>query len=164
MEQIPSPPRFDSRSFGEQYYDEQSYNGRNYGDRLPDASSYDEYFNMQQPASHTPRMQCDRYDNYDMYANYKMKSNHGYEMRDDVMREDAYDLLQFEKSIRSHSFDGLGSTSSGSLSPDSVDLEFCLTPLQLAQRKKLRKPPDGYLCHLCFGKGHYIKDCPQVRQ
>ncbi|XP_065303984.1 zinc finger CCHC domain-containing protein 24-like [Dermacentor albipictus] len=26
-----------------------------------------------------------------------------------------------------------------------------------------RKPPPNYLCHLCFCKGHYIKDCPQAR-
>lgn len=25
-----------------------------------------------------------------------------------------------------------------------------------------RIPPDNYLCHLCFLKGHYIRDCPQV--
>lgn len=29
-------------------------------------------------------------------------------------------------------------------------------------RKLLKKPPANYLCHLCFNKGHYIKDCPQV--
>jgi len=23
-------------------------------------------------------------------------------------------------------------------------------------------PPEGYLCHLCFQKGHYIKDCSLV--
>ena len=23
-------------------------------------------------------------------------------------------------------------------------------------------PPEGYLCHLCFQKGHYIKDCALV--
>ncbi|XP_061911487.1 zinc finger CCHC domain-containing protein 24-like [Entelurus aequoreus] len=26
-----------------------------------------------------------------------------------------------------------------------------------------RPPPPNYLCHLCFNKGHYIKDCPQAR-
>ena len=29
-------------------------------------------------------------------------------------------------------------------------------------RKGKKKPPPSYLCHLCFTKGHYIKDCPQV--
>uniref|UniRef100_A0A673GWN1 Zinc finger CCHC-type containing 24 n=1 Tax=Sinocyclocheilus rhinocerous TaxID=307959 RepID=A0A673GWN1_9TELE len=29
-------------------------------------------------------------------------------------------------------------------------------------RKPCRKSPPNYLCHLCFNKGHYIKDCPQV--
>ena len=35
-------------------------------------------------------------------------------------------------------------------------------PLSPDAKKKIRRPPDGYLCHLCFCKGHYIKDCPQV--
>ncbi|XP_077086983.1 zinc finger CCHC domain-containing protein 24-like [Siphateles boraxobius] len=30
-------------------------------------------------------------------------------------------------------------------------------------RKLYKKPPPNYLCHLCFNKGHYIKDCPQAR-
>lgn len=25
------------------------------------------------------------------------------------------------------------------------------------------KPPEGYICHLCFTTGHYIYDCPKVR-
>uniref|UniRef100_A0A8B9KC76 CCHC-type domain-containing protein n=1 Tax=Astyanax mexicanus TaxID=7994 RepID=A0A8B9KC76_ASTMX len=28
-------------------------------------------------------------------------------------------------------------------------------------RKPCKRPPSNYLCHLCFNKGHYIKDCPQ---
>jgi len=31
------------------------------------------------------------------------------------------------------------------------------------QRSSKRIPPDNYLCHLCFQKGHFIKDCPQAR-
>ncbi|XP_022542380.1 zinc finger CCHC domain-containing protein 24 isoform X1 [Astyanax mexicanus] len=30
-------------------------------------------------------------------------------------------------------------------------------------RKPCKRPPSNYLCHLCFNKGHYIKDCPQAR-
>lgn len=30
-------------------------------------------------------------------------------------------------------------------------------------RKPNKRPPSTYLCHLCFTKGHYIKDCPQAR-
>ncbi|GAB6018376.1 Zinc finger CCHC domain-containing protein 24 [Chamberlinius hualienensis] len=30
-------------------------------------------------------------------------------------------------------------------------------------RKPMKRPPQSYLCHLCFRKGHYIKDCPQAR-
>lgn len=29
-------------------------------------------------------------------------------------------------------------------------------------RRPSKRPPANYLCHLCFNKGHYIKDCPQV--
>lgn len=25
-------------------------------------------------------------------------------------------------------------------------------------------PPDEYMCHVCFRKGHWIKDCPSVRR
>ncbi|PVD38583.1 hypothetical protein C0Q70_01199 [Pomacea canaliculata] len=31
------------------------------------------------------------------------------------------------------------------------------------ERKPGKRPPSSYLCHLCFNKGHYIKDCPQAR-
>lgn len=30
------------------------------------------------------------------------------------------------------------------------------------ERRPIKRPPPSYLCHLCFQKGHYIKDCPQV--
>lgn len=30
-------------------------------------------------------------------------------------------------------------------------------------RAARQPPPPEYLCHLCFCKGHYIKDCPQAR-
>lgn len=30
------------------------------------------------------------------------------------------------------------------------------------KQKPMRIPPVNYLCHLCFKKGHYIRDCPQV--
>ncbi|KAJ8942127.1 hypothetical protein NQ318_000722 [Aromia moschata] len=29
-------------------------------------------------------------------------------------------------------------------------------------RRPCKRPPPSYLCHLCFQKGHYIKDCPQI--
>ena len=39
--------------------------------------------------------------------------------------------------------------------------QFC--ELTLAVNKKPNKrPPSTYLCHLCFTKGHFIRDCPQV--
>lgn len=34
--------------------------------------------------------------------------------------------------------------------------------LSCEPRKPSKRPPPNYLCHLCFNKGHYIKDCPQV--
>ncbi|KAI2658239.1 Zinc finger CCHC domain-containing protein 24 [Labeo rohita] len=39
---------------------------------------------------------------------------------------------------------------------------FCDLSLTSEPRKPCKKPPPNYLCHLCFNKGHYIKDCPQV--
>ncbi|XP_055691738.1 zinc finger CCHC domain-containing protein 24-like [Lutzomyia longipalpis] len=30
-------------------------------------------------------------------------------------------------------------------------------------KKPPKQPPPSYLCHLCFMKGHYIRDCPQAR-
>ncbi|KAK2098213.1 hypothetical protein P7K49_023664 [Saguinus oedipus] len=33
--------------------------------------------------------------------------------------------------------------------------------LTFEARKASKRPPPNYLCHLCFNKGHYIKDCPQ---
>lgn len=36
-----------------------------------------------------------------------------------------------------------------------------LNLFRIAQRST-KKPPSTYLCHLCFQKGHFIKDCPMV--
>jgi len=43
--------------------------------------------------------------------------------------------------------------------------ELSLTDSDSSQTSRFRiakKPPSTYLCHLCFQKGHFIKDCPQV--
>ncbi|ODN01037.1 Zinc finger CCHC domain-containing protein 24 [Orchesella cincta] len=32
----------------------------------------------------------------------------------------------------------------------------------LFDSRSIKRPPPNYLCHLCFQKGHYIKDCPEV--
>lgn len=75
---------------------------------------------------------------------------------------DTGDAFNFIRGMRtppsSSSYD---SSLSGSLSP--VDLGFEYAEAAMLQRqRRARKPPDGYLCHLCFCKGHYIKDCPEV--
>lgn len=65
----------------------------------------------------------------------------------------------------STSSDGSLSEYSGSLSPDHFDYGFDYQncPSWMRERQaRARKPPEGYLCHLCFCKGHYIKDCPEV--
>ncbi|XP_076349513.1 zinc finger CCHC domain-containing protein 24-like [Tachypleus tridentatus] len=56
-------------------------------------------------------------------------------------------------------------TNNRSISPASlVDLTDHFSDLTLEfDRKATKKPPPNYLCHLCFKKGHYIKDCPQAR-
>lgn len=49
------------------------------------------------------------------------------------------------------------SDSIGDLADHFADLTLSL------ERKPTKRPPPAYLCHLCFKKGHYIKDCPQAR-
>ncbi|XP_032687437.1 zinc finger CCHC domain-containing protein 24-like isoform X1 [Odontomachus brunneus] len=44
-----------------------------------------------------------------------------------------------------------------------TDLTEQLSELAIGDRRSTRRPPPTYLCHLCFRKGHYIKDCPQAR-
>ena len=172
---IHTPSNYDMKCYGdEMYYDhhhddhylddhhhdnhhhgDHSYTDRKYSDNSIDLHSYDNYYSLQSTTTTTTAPKH-RYNSYDSSYDFKVTSDH-YDFRDEH-----YDPSDIDKSFRTYSFDEPGSTSSGSLSPDSVDLEFHLTPFQLAQRKKLRKPPEGYLCHLCFCKGHYIKDCPQV--
>lgn len=46
---------------------------------------------------------------------------------------------------------------------NSLTDHFSDLSLSSEPRKPNKRPPPNYLCHLCFNKGHYIKDCPQVR-
>ena len=72
------------------------------------------------------------------------------------------------ESIRSPTSFDRYSSNSGSITPDSMEFDLSMSSALLGQRgmmnqrPRARKPPDGYLCHLCFCKGHYIKDCPEV--
>nr|XP_033336254.1 zinc finger CCHC domain-containing protein 24-like [Megalopta genalis] len=50
----------------------------------------------------------------------------------------------------------------GNLTDSIGDLADHFTELGLLDRKPTKRPPPSYLCHLCFKKGHYIKDCPEV--
>ncbi|KAL2078593.1 hypothetical protein ACEWY4_026278 [Coilia grayii] len=43
----------------------------------------------------------------------------------------------------------------------SLTDHFSDLSLSSEPRKPSKRPPPNYLCHLCFNKGHYIKDCPQ---
>ena len=48
---------------------------------------------------------------------------------------------------------------------ESDNLAACLAEIKIdlgLDNKPRRKPPNGYLCHLCFSSGHYIQDCPGV--
>ena len=105
--------------------------------------------------------------------------NNGLKIYHDTSRSspESLDSLEFlrelseESSVRSHqTYDRFSSGShsdySGSLSPESIEFDFSLSAAyqyQQMQQRRMRKPPEGYLCHLCFCKGHYIKDCPEVR-
>ncbi|XP_070167164.1 zinc finger CCHC domain-containing protein 24 isoform X3 [Polyergus mexicanus] len=51
----------------------------------------------------------------------------------------------------------------GSVAENIADLAEHFTDLSLSDKKQTKRPPSTYLCHLCFKKGHYIKDCPQAR-
>lgn len=54
----------------------------------------------------------------------------------------------------------------GTLNTGSIaDLADQFNDIQLGIDRKstAKRPPPSYLCHLCFKKGHYIKDCPQAR-
>nr|XP_033335686.1 zinc finger CCHC domain-containing protein 24-like [Megalopta genalis] len=51
----------------------------------------------------------------------------------------------------------------GNLTDSIGDLADHFTELGLLDRKPTKRPPPSYLCHLCFKKGHYIKDCPEAR-
>ncbi|XP_057298088.1 uncharacterized protein LOC130629015 [Hydractinia symbiolongicarpus] len=100
-----------------------------------------------------------------------VSNDSGYKSAYDVYRSspESFESLDFFKEDASltspSSHDGFSSRSdySGSLSPDSFDFEFNLQQSFLQREKRVRKPPEGYLCHLCFCKGHYIKDCPEAR-
>ncbi|CAL4091122.1 unnamed protein product, partial [Meganyctiphanes norvegica] len=61
---------------------------------------------------------------------------------------------------------GLSSpANSNSLNGSIGELADQLNELSLGIDKKAkgRKLPPNYLCHLCFKKGHHIKECPQAR-
>lgn len=53
-------------------------------------------------------------------------------------------------------YGSIGDGSVGDLTDHFSDLSITM------DRKAGKRPPPSYLCHLCFMKGHYIKDCPQV--
>ncbi|XP_058841016.1 zinc finger CCHC domain-containing protein 24 isoform X2 [Acipenser ruthenus] len=46
----------------------------------------------------------------------------------------------------------------------SLTDHFSDLSLSSEPRKPSKRPPPNYLCHLCFNKGHYIKDCPQAQK
>lgn len=51
----------------------------------------------------------------------------------------------------------------GSAAPPADDTSSLAEQLAaLSLRRPPRPPPPAYMCHLCFKKGHYIGDCPQV--
>ncbi|XP_066943314.1 uncharacterized protein [Macrobrachium rosenbergii] len=66
----------------------------------------------------------------------------------------------------SNGLNGISSpVNSSSLNGSIGELADQLSELTLGLDKKGkgRKLPPNYLCHLCFKKGHHIKECPQAR-
>ena len=41
-------------------------------------------------------------------------------------------------------------------------MEDVMADLDRLMELESHRPPDDYLCHVCFQKGHYIKDCARV--
>ncbi|KAJ3610865.1 hypothetical protein NHX12_022955 [Muraenolepis orangiensis] len=70
-----------------------------------------------------------------------------------LQRNEALNNNVYKKGSLNHIVDGL----------TSLTDHFSDLSLSSDQRKPTKRPPPNYLCHLCFNKGHYIKDCPQVR-
>ena len=52
---------------------------------------------------------------------------------------------------------GVPSEPVGTSGLDSIEKKECH-----CRPPKGGKPPEGYICHLCFTTGHYIYDCPKV--
>lgn len=70
-----------------------------------------------------------------------------------LQRNEALNSNLYKSSSLNNIIDGLSS-----LTDHFSDLSVSSEP-----RKSSKQPPPNYLCHLCFNKGHYIKDCPQAR-
>ncbi|XP_069705458.1 zinc finger CCHC domain-containing protein 24-like isoform X2 [Periplaneta americana] len=85
----------------------------------------------------------------------------------------AYNYNNYNNNNLSGGLSGLANTlntglsnglTTSSLSESIGDLVDHFSELNLSfERKPTKRPPPAYLCHLCFKKGHYIKDCPQAR-
>ncbi|KAJ4438621.1 hypothetical protein ANN_14568, partial [Periplaneta americana] len=83
----------------------------------------------------------------------------------------AYNYNNYNNNNLSGGLSGLANTlntglsnglTTSSLSESIGDLVDHFSELNLSfERKPTKRPPPAYLCHLCFKKGHYIKDCPQ---
>ncbi|KAK2179336.1 hypothetical protein NP493_496g01016 [Ridgeia piscesae] len=49
-------------------------------------------------------------------------------------------------------------------SVNDIDLSLHFSELSLAgDRKRSKRPPTWYMCHLCFKPDHFIEDCPKAR-
>jgi hypothetical protein len=84
-----------------------------------------------------------------------------------VMSNDERRVLQMPSDValsglKSHDdlMKALNQLGYGNINDVVADLNRLLDELRLDKRKP--PPPDDYLCHVCFQKGHFIKDCPQV--
>lgn len=91
-----------------------------------------------------------------MHPIWSPTSYHHQHQQEQYSRNSAYNNIQQHDAM----MNGGGDTLSESL----VELGERFNEMLLCNNNYTPiRPPYNYLCHLCFQKGHFIRDCPQVR-
>ncbi|KAJ7987383.1 hypothetical protein DPEC_G00325920 [Dallia pectoralis] len=99
---------------------------------------------------------------------YKHRVGSAVDLRSALNTNELNNLIQLQKNEALNNNLYKSSSLYGSLNNiveglSSLTDHFSELSLPSEPRKPSKRPPPNYLCHLCFNKGHYIKDCPQAR-